>query len=64
MTARKPTPKKPAPKTPTPEQMRMMIEQERVRFVSLEIRDALKYAEIIESYVADLKKIGPNPFKI
>ncbi|MFH2129203.1 MAG: hydrogenase iron-sulfur subunit [bacterium] len=42
----------------------MMIEQERVRFVSLEIRDALKYADTVAAYVADLKAIGPNPFKV
>ena len=42
----------------------MMIEPERVRFVSLEIRDSHRYVDQLESYIKDLKKMGPNPFKI
>jgi len=43
---------------------KMMIEPERVRFASLEIRDAKEYMDLLHSYVADLKAMGPNPFKI
>lgn len=42
----------------------MMIEPERVRFVSLEIRDANKYVDYLNAYIKDLKGMGPNPFKI
>ncbi|MEW6670446.1 MAG: hydrogenase iron-sulfur subunit [Thermodesulfobacteriota bacterium] len=42
----------------------MMIEPERVRFVNLEIRDANKYVEVLNTYIHDLKAMGPNPFKI
>jgi len=42
----------------------MMIEPERVRFASLEIRDSGKYVELLRSYIAELKAMGPNPFKI
>jgi heterodisulfide reductase subunit A/quinone-modifying oxidoreductase subunit QmoB len=42
----------------------MMIEPERVRFESLGIRDAQKYVDLMQAYVADLKAMGPNPFKI
>ncbi len=42
----------------------MMIEPVRVRFESLEIRDSHKYAEVLKTFVQDLKAIGPNPFKI
>jgi len=42
----------------------MMIEPERVRFESLEIRDSGKYVDLLRSYIAELKAMGPNPFKI
>ncbi len=42
----------------------MMIEPERVRFESLEIRQPQKYVELLQAYIADLKAMGPNPFKI
>jgi coenzyme F420-reducing hydrogenase delta subunit/Pyruvate/2-oxoacid:ferredoxin oxidoreductase delta subunit len=42
----------------------MMIEPERVRFESLEIRDSRRYVNLLEAYIQDLKKMGPNPFKI
>lgn len=42
----------------------MMIEPERVRFESLEIRDRRKYADSVSAFVRDLKAIGPNPFKL
>ncbi len=42
----------------------MLIEPERVRFESLEIRDTRKYVDLLNSYIADLKAMGPNPFKI
>lgn len=43
---------------------KMVIEPERVRFASLEIREANKYVDLLHSYIADLKAMGPNPFKI
>ncbi len=43
---------------------KMMIERDRVRFVSLEIRDSLKYKLMVEQFVRDLKVMGSNPFKI
>ena len=42
---------------------KMVIEPQRVRFENLEIRDSRRYARLIQSYVEELKKIGPNPFK-
>ena len=42
----------------------MMIDPARVRFATLEIRDARKYVDLMQSYIAELKAMGPNPFKI
>ncbi|MBU4463384.1 MAG: hydrogenase iron-sulfur subunit [Proteobacteria bacterium] len=42
----------------------MMMEPERVRSECIEIRDSRRYIELLESYVDDLKAMGPNPFKI
>ena len=42
----------------------MMIEPARVRFESLEIRESQKYVNLLRAYIADLKDMGPNPFKI
>ena len=42
----------------------MMIEPERVRFENIEIRDSKRNVDILNSYIEDLKKMGPNPFKI
>ncbi|MBA4394927.1 MAG: hypothetical protein C0407_15350 [Desulfobacca sp.] len=42
---------------------KMFIEPERVRFEHLEIRDSRKYIHLVRSYVEELKKMGPNPFK-
>lgn len=42
---------------------KMMIEPERVRFAHLEIRDSRRYADLVRSYVDELKRMGPNPFK-
>jgi len=42
----------------------MMIEPERVRFENIEIRDSKRYVDLLNSYIEDLKKMGPNPFKI
>jgi len=42
----------------------MMIDPARVRFASIEIREADKYVNLLRSYVAELKAMGPNPFKI
>ncbi len=41
----------------------MMIEPERVRFESLEIRDSQKYIDLLTAYIKELKEMGPNPFK-
>ncbi|MGC2433307.1 MAG: hydrogenase iron-sulfur subunit, partial [Desulfobaccales bacterium] len=43
---------------------KMMIEPERVRFANLEIRDSVKFVNLLHSYLGDLKTMGPNPFKI
>ncbi len=43
---------------------KMMIEPERVRFESLEIRDSKRYVDLVNSYIEDLKAMGPNPFKV
>lgn len=42
---------------------KMFIEPERVRFEHLEIRDSRRYTHLVRSYVEELKKMGPNPFK-
>ena len=42
----------------------MMMEPERVRSESIEIRDSEKYVQLLKSYIDDLKIMGPNPFKI
>jgi quinone-modifying oxidoreductase subunit QmoB len=41
----------------------MMLEKERVRTEFLEINDYHRIPEIIDGYVNEIKKIGPNPFK-
>ncbi|HSR09870.1 MAG TPA: hydrogenase iron-sulfur subunit, partial [Thermodesulfobacteriota bacterium] len=42
---------------------KMVIEPERVRFENLEIRDSGKYISIVQSYISELRRIGPNPFR-
>jgi heterodisulfide reductase subunit A-like polyferredoxin/coenzyme F420-reducing hydrogenase delta subunit len=42
----------------------MRIEPERVRSVCIEIQEAELYVSILEDYIKDLTKMGPNPFKI
>ncbi|MCX5720048.1 MAG: hydrogenase iron-sulfur subunit [Nitrospirae bacterium] len=42
---------------------KMMIDPQRVRFESLEIRDSKKYVELVKSYIEELRATGPNPFK-
>jgi heterodisulfide reductase subunit A/quinone-modifying oxidoreductase subunit QmoB len=42
---------------------KMFIEPERVRFEQLEIRDSRRYVDVVRSYVEELRRIGPNPFK-
>jgi len=42
---------------------KMIMERERVRFESLEIRDSRKYRQLIYAYLEELRKLGPNPFK-
>lgn len=42
---------------------KMYIEPGRVRFAQLEIRDSLGYAALVRTYLAELKKMGPNPFR-
>ncbi len=42
----------------------MRIEPERIRFENIEIRDSKKYVDLMTAFIADLKKMGPNPFKI
>ena len=44
--------------------LKMRIEPQRVRFESLEIRDSLRYIEILNDYILALRKMGPNPFKL
>jgi heterodisulfide reductase subunit A/quinone-modifying oxidoreductase subunit QmoB len=41
----------------------MMIEPERVRFESLEIRQAEKYVAVVRSYIEELKAMGRTPLK-
>lgn len=42
---------------------KMVIEPERVRFESIEIRDSERYVKLIQGYLEELRRIGPNPFK-
>jgi len=42
----------------------MMIEPERVRSESVEIQDSARFVQILEDYIEDLRKLGPNPFKV
>ncbi len=42
---------------------KMMIEPERVRFETIEVRDSGKYAELLDVYIESLRALGPNPFK-
>jgi heterodisulfide reductase subunit A/quinone-modifying oxidoreductase subunit QmoB len=42
----------------------MKIEPERVRFETLEVRDSQRYVDIVNAYIGDLEKMGPNPFKM
>lgn len=41
----------------------MVIEPQRVRLASLEIRDSHTYVQLMQSYIEELKGLGPNPFK-
>jgi len=43
---------------------KMIMEPERIRFENIEIRDSKKYVDVMTVFVEDLKKMGPNPFKI
>jgi len=40
-----------------------MLEPERVKLVELAISDYDKIPEIINSFVEEVKKVGPNPYK-
>jgi quinone-modifying oxidoreductase subunit QmoB len=42
---------------------KMVMEPARVRFENLEIRDSKKYAGLLHSYLEELRKLGPNPFR-
>jgi quinone-modifying oxidoreductase subunit QmoB len=42
---------------------RLFIEPERVKIVQVEISDWPKIPEIINSFVEEIQKIGPNPYK-
>ncbi len=42
---------------------KMVMEPRRVRLETLEIRDSRRYAALVREYVAELKKMGPNPFR-
>jgi len=42
----------------------MMLEPERVRSECIEIQEAERYVAILQEYIKDLTKLGPNPFKI
>lgn len=42
---------------------RLVLESQRVKFVDLAITDYAKIPEIVNQFVAEIKKIGPNPFK-
>jgi heterodisulfide reductase subunit A/quinone-modifying oxidoreductase subunit QmoB len=42
---------------------KMMIEPGRVRFENIEIRDSGRYLELMNSFIRDLRAMGPNPFK-
>ena len=42
----------------------MQIDPKRVRFENLEIRDSAKYLDILNSYIDELKELGPNPFRM
>ena len=42
----------------------MQIDSKRVRFENLEIRDSAKYLDILNSYINELKELGPNPFRM
>jgi quinone-modifying oxidoreductase subunit QmoB len=42
---------------------RLALETERVKFVQLEITDYGRIPEIINEFVEELEKIGPNPYK-
>ena len=42
---------------------KMVMEPQRVRLETLEIRDSQRYVELIRGYVEELRRMGPNPFK-
>jgi|Deesub1362B_J571_1020462.scaffolds.fasta_scaffold01657_6 heterodisulfide reductase subunit A-like polyferredoxin/coenzyme F420-reducing hydrogenase delta subunit len=42
---------------------RLMLEPERVKLIELEISDYKKIPEILNDFVEELEKIGPNPYK-
>ena len=42
---------------------KMVMEPGRVRLETLEIRDSARYAALVRDYVAELKIMGPNPFR-
>jgi heterodisulfide reductase subunit A/quinone-modifying oxidoreductase subunit QmoB len=42
---------------------KMVMEPQRVRLETLEIRDSRRYVELIRGYVKELRRMGPNPFK-
>ncbi|MBI5302658.1 MAG: hydrogenase iron-sulfur subunit [Chloroflexi bacterium] len=42
---------------------RMMVEPERIKMLNLGINDAAAYAQHIRTFVTDLLRLGPSPFK-
>lgn len=42
---------------------RLVLETQRVKFVDLPITDYARIPEIVNEFMAEIKKIGPNPFK-
>ncbi len=41
----------------------MIMEPGRVRLVNLEIRDSRSYVQLIQSYIEELKEMGPSPLR-
>ncbi len=42
----------------------MRMDERRVRFEAIEVGDARRYRDLVHEYVAELARIGPNPFQL
>jgi len=43
---------------------KMRMDEARIRFEAIEVNDARRYRDLLHEYVAELTRLGPNPFRV